>query len=112
MNTELSFLMDLFLDEELPKGIKVKIKDRIREVEESFKAPQQAIQPAFAPLQSENTVIAKQQPSMQRLMANNPDLIPKPPVPVTPAAAQALAYRQSLMESKGQESGRKAPRKI
>ena len=121
MNTELSFLMELFLDDELPKTTRAKIKDRIKEVEASLapKQPQMFV-PAgmktFPPSQPmEETIIARQAPSMQRLMQNNPDLIPKPPVPVTPAAAQALVARQALINgamSEKPEPGRKSPRKI
>lgn len=59
--------------------------------------------------------IAQQAPSMQRIMAQNPDLIPAPPKPKTPAAAAALAARQNLINGAGNEKpeeGRRAPRKI
>ena len=105
MKTERVFLMELFLDDKLPKEIKVKIKDRFQELEE---APARAEQWNLnRPAQNHVTAlgndispgVATQSPSMQRLMAQNPDLIPKPPVPTTPAAAQALAQRAELMNS-------------
>lgn len=43
-------------------------------------------------------IISQQSPSMQRLMEKNPDLIPRPPVPVTPAAAMALQDRQNMIK--------------
>lgn len=118
MTTELIFLMELFLDEELPKTIKLKIKNRVQEMSESLTRP--AYIPATAtitgaPLQFDNPVIAKQSPSMQRLMMNNPDLVPKPPAPTSPAAAQALAARQALINGAANEkpeNGRNGPRKI
>lgn len=110
MKTERVFLMELFLDDELPKKIKERIKDRFQEMEE----PQIVVtQPRM--VVSNDTSISNQSPSMQRLMANNPDLIPKPPVPATPAAAQALAARQALLQNatnEKPESGRRSPRKI
>jgi hypothetical protein len=67
-------------------------------------------------LQSEmDPVIASQSPSMQRIMQQNPDLIPRVAPPVTPAAAQALAARQALIMSAGKEKpedGRTSKRKM
>lgn len=126
MNTELGFLMELFLDDELPKTTRAKIKDRIKEVEASL-APKHFVPEEFRHFETttaaksaglpptEGSIIARQAPSMQRLMQNNPDLIPRPPIPVTPAAAQALAARQALINgamSEKPEPGRKSPRKI
>lgn len=123
MNTELSFLMELFLDDELPKTTRAKIKDRIKEVEASLiPRPEPIYMKTTSGLTAENIiggnvnpVVSRQAPSMQRLMQNNPDLVPKPPVPVTPAAAQALVARQALINgamSEKPEPGRKSPRKI
>lgn len=113
MKTERVFLMELFLDDELPKNIRLKIKDRFQEMEEqplvatraNGRNPDGGV---FLPAPM------NQAPSMQRIMADNQDLIPKPPVPVTPAAAQALAARQALLNSAGKEKpeeGRRSPRK-
>lgn len=61
-------------------------------------------------------IVAQQSPSMQRLMAQNPDLIPKPPVPATPQAAEALQKRQKLisdrMNGTDTEGKRGSPRKF
>lgn len=116
--TELTFLMELFLEDELPKPIKKKIVERIREVEKTFEerdVPRNAaIRPVYSPA-PQGEEFANQAPSMQRIMQQNPELIPKPPVPVTPAAAQALAARQALLMSAGMEKpepGRNSKRKM
>lgn len=114
MQSELSFLMDLFLDEELPKNIKIKIKERIKEVENHLMMPIQVGLGARLPI-PQSAQVTDQAPSMQRLMQANPDLIPKTPEPVTAAAAQALAQRQSMINDAlkaGPESGRKSARKF
>ena len=103
--------MELFLIDEIPKNIKNMIKDRFQEMDE----PQEniAIRRINNPMETD-LVALHQAPSMQRLMQQNPDLIPKPPQPVTPAAAQALAARQALLNSAGSEkpeNGRRSPRK-
>ena len=123
MNTELGFLMDLFLDDEVPKNIKKKIAERIKEVEQSFASASvsrgtfslpaaDSVHPGFT---YGSAIVTTQVPSMQGIMQKHPDLIPKPPVPVTPAAAQALAERQALIlnaSNEKPEDGRKSPRKI
>lgn len=111
MKTERVFLMELFLDEELPKKIKLMIKDRFQEMEEkgfeigNARVYSQPVVQDFAP-------IANQSPSMQKIMASNPDLIPapKPPTPTTVAAAKALEERQNLINNaiKGKENGKSA----
>ena len=120
MKPEISFLMDLFLDEEVPAIIKKKLATRMREVEKSLvshPAPQRVHTSGFMTTKASSLppVVAAQSPSMQRLMQNNPDLIPKPPVPVTPEAAQALNARQKLILGSGNEKpeqGRTSPRKF
>jgi len=117
MKTERVFLMELFLDDELPKKIKNMIKDRFQELEEKPDYPTRGVTTSGYLTHSNNpvveTVVAQQSPSMQRLMQQNPDLIPKPPQPVTPAAAEALARRQALLNSAGkEEKGSTRPRKI
>jgi hypothetical protein len=116
MRTERVFLMELFLDDELPKNIKIKIKERFEEMEvdgPKFMRPDPNYEVRAFTGGAEHGAV--QSPSMQRLMNQNPDLIPKPPQPVTPAAAQALAQRQALLNSAGKEKpegGRTSPRKI
>lgn len=109
MISELSFLLELILDEATPQPIKTKLVRRVKEVEKNYtthipNVPQnvpRAIPKAAAPL------VAAQSPSMQRLMENNPDLIPQAvaaptaaPVPVTPQAAQALQARNQMLFNK------------
>ncbi len=111
MRTERTFLMELFLDDDLPKPIKIKIKERFEEME-AVPVHTSGYMTTRGP--ELTTAASNQSPSMQRIMQQNPDLI-RPPQPVTPAAAQALAKRQALLQSAGSEkpeSGRKAPRKI
>lgn len=115
MRTERTFLMELFLDDDMPKPIKIKIKERFEELEDNatnFTPPHLTRGHAVA---TTDAAIVGQSPSMQRLMQQNPDLIPRPPTPVTPAAAQALAARQALINSAGNEkpeNGRRGPRKV
>ncbi len=116
--TELTFLMELFLEDEMPKEIKKKIVHRLRDVEaemgQAF-APQQTRGVAPLPIHQADNAFAGQAPSMQRLMQQNPDIIPKPPQPITQAAAQALAARQALLNGAANEKpepGRNSKRKI
>lgn len=110
--TELGFLMDLFLDDEVPKAIKIKIAGRMKEIESiprqivSRGTGSNSIDPHF--------LVPVQAPSMQRLIQNNPDLV-KPPTPVTQAAALALQERQEAILNAGKEKpdkGRTSPRKF
>ena len=133
MNTELTFLMELFLEDEMPKEFKQKIKERIKEVEVSLTTIPMGGQHAILSAQHQTAAFnrginemaqnyaANQAPSMQRIMEANPDLVvPRGPVvqapqPVTPAAAQALAARAKLIHNslnEKPEEGRKSPRKF
>lgn len=107
--------MEAFLEEDT-KTLRVKIKDRMAEVTENLTqshVPRGSYivegSPATTP------ITQTQSPSMQRIMSQNPDIIPKPPQPVSAAAAQALAARQALMLSAANEkpeAGRVSKRKI
>lgn len=125
MKSSLSFLIDLALelvsDKELPTTLKTKyvakVSARIREEEKNYSVTPQATVPrGTKPIPaSQAPIVAVQSPSMQALMAQNPDLIPKPPVPVTAVAAKALADRQALILGAANEKpgeGRKSPRKF
>lgn len=116
MKSELSFLLELILDEETTKIMKAKLVKRVQEVEKNYTTqPQQNIPRGTRAAVSSNPVVAAQSPSMQRLMAENPDLVPKPAQPVTSAAAQALAQRQAsigISISGKEEKGRTSPRKF
>lgn len=118
MISEIAWLMEAFLEEDY-KTLRKKIQKRMAEVTESYSIPQIGSArpqhtPNVVPL-SQDPIIAKQSPSMQRIMMENPELIPKIAPPVTPAAAAALQARQALIQKsvKGEaEPGRKSPRKF
>lgn len=118
--TELTFLTNLFLDDECPMPIKKMVAKRIKEVEQTLlESPGIRLAPhqnRSANLSiPKDPIVAAQSPSMQRMMAANPDLIPKVPEPITPAAAAALASRAAVLAGAGKErpeSGRISPRKI
>lgn len=100
--TELTFLMELFLEDEMPKEIKKKIVQRLRDVEAKLEqaiAPQQVRGITPFPINQTDNSLAGQAPSMQRLMQQHPDIVAKPQ-PVTPAAAQALMNRQAMIDAK------------
>lgn len=120
MKSELTFLTDLFLSEEVPAPIKKIIALRIRDVEK-FLTTQPVVSRGtattiqMAPTPHGAIPVAQQQPSMQRIMERNPDLIPTTAVPSTPAAAAALAARTALLNNRNKEKpdeGRNGPRKI
>lgn len=112
MKSELSFLMDLFLNDDVQAPIKKLVADRIREVESALNcAPQQAagiVRSAAAPT-------SLQSPSMQRIMAAHPDVPINAVEPSTPAAAAALQQRAAIINARGNEkpeAGRSNPRKF
>ena len=130
MKSELSFLTDLFLNDEVPSPIKKIIAVRIKEVEKELTQPTVS---RGTPLVVGTTGVFNglsdgrdqfgsggggppvQAPSMLKIMAQHPDLIPQPPQPKTAAAAMALQERQKLINGAGKEkpeSGRTAPRKL
>lgn len=109
MRSERVFLMELFLEEKLPKEIKIMIKNRFQELED---VPARQITLTASQVGPSSDVVAAQSPSMQRMMMQNPDLVPKIAAPVTPAAAQALAARHALLnQGEKPEKGRSSPRK-
>lgn len=114
MKSELSFLLELALDDAIPKEVKSRVVARIRDVERNYTQVTEVhkITPRKPNYQVSTTTI--QAPSMERIMEQNPDLIQKTPTPVTPQAAEALAYRQRLLAGAAKEKpegGRTAPRK-
>lgn len=119
MKHEIAFLMELFLEED-PKKFKTMIKNRMDAVTNHLTKPTVVVPPLAPQLAPQyepdaERVIRAQSPSMQRIMANNPDLIPKVAPPVTPAAAAALAAREALIMGAGKdkpEKGRTGPRKM
>lgn len=120
MVSERTFLMKLFLAKNLDEMREMCVK-RSEELDEM---PMQQIAtrvPVYAPQMSvpttdTNNSMAQQSPSMQRIMAQNPDLIPAPKavIPATPAAAQALADRQRVINERinPKEEKRTSPRKF
>jgi hypothetical protein len=112
VKSELSFLMDLFLSDEVPTPIKKQVADRIRDVEGTL-TPQPMtgiVRPGPAGIPSQ------QSPSMQRIMAAHPDVqIVTAVEPQTPAAAEALAKRANIINARANEKpepGRTSPRKF
>jgi hypothetical protein len=102
--TELGFLLELLLDDVCPKELKIKIKDRIKEVE-------QQLQPIKA--QASRPKATDQAPSTQRILDEAPLQVEH--IAQTPAAAQALASRQAAIAqamSNVPEKGRTSPRKF
>jgi hypothetical protein len=113
MKSELSFLMDLFLNDEVPSPIKKQVADRIREVEEALIKPPVTVNTHFVPRETTHGVV--QSASMQRIIEAHPDVPVVQAIPVTPAAAQALAARQAAINSgmkEKPEPGRTSPRKF
>jgi len=116
MVSERTFLMKIFARKDATDEMREMIITRCEELDEAV--PQQTVSRGTPMMTEYGTLTAQSQaPSMQRLMAQNPDLVPRPqpPVPATPAAAQALAARQALLNSAGvekPENGRRSPRKI
>lgn len=112
MKSELSFLLELILDEQVPQPVKARLVRRVQEVEKNYTAqPTQTVSRKI----TNNPVVAAQSPSMQRVMEQNPDLIPKAPIPENAATAAALQQRQAMINvalSGKEEKGRTAPRKF
>lgn len=108
--TELTFLVELLLNHKLQKPTRDAIATRLKEVEEAIASlPPQAHHRPMPQLPGMNG----QSPSMQAIMARNPDLVPA--VAQTPAAAAALTARQeavSISLSGKPEKGRTSPRKF
>jgi hypothetical protein len=127
MRSELSFLVDLFLREEVPASLKKELAERLKEIEAQMEAIAQPriTVPRGTPLkeieaqmeaiaQSRITVprgtpqpvivdaslppnAVQQSPSMQRLMQQHPDVPVVIAQPTTPAAAMALQQRAELL---------------
>lgn len=123
--TELSFLINLLLNDKLPAEIKLTVAERIKEVEMKLQAPSY-----FAPIQAPTHYIparTAQAPSTQKILdqmsgdshspypAAQEFVAPTPPEATTLAAAQALASRNNAIQqavSGRQDPGRKSPRKF
>ena len=96
---ELSFLVILLTKHTLDDETKEAVAARLIDISASFSNPTQAPMAIPAPA----AMLASQVPSMQAIMARNPDLVTAPkPVAVeniaqTPATAAALASRSAAM---------------
>jgi hypothetical protein len=113
LKSELSFLMDLFLNDEVPSAIKKQVADRIREVEEVLTTIPPLARPLFN-VPHETNSAPVQAASMQRIMEAHPDVPVNQAVPATPAAAAALQQRAALISQSMKEKpemGRTSPRK-
>lgn len=112
MKSELSFLLELVLDDSIPKPIKTRLVARVRDVEKNYSG---STQPVVSRGTKAAPIVAAQSPSMQKIMEQNQDLIPKVAPPVTAAAAQALAARNALLftaDKDKPEPGMTSKRKI
>jgi hypothetical protein len=119
METELDFLLKILLDFKISKELKTLLQHRIKEVQTRPTIVHQAPAPIPAPhvgARPNRPAPTAQQPSTAKILQENPDLIPEGEtlevvptpevIPVnqiaqTPAAAQALAQRQQMMNNRG-----------
>ncbi len=110
--TELSFLIELLLNHDLPKATKDLIASRIKEVESKLTAPSQSIYGPAPTLPTYQVTGPKQAPSTLAAMARHGDFVAPPimppieePQPVavvaqTPQTAAAMNSRnQAIAES-------------
>lgn len=120
MKTELSFLMDLFLNEEVAAPIKKLVADRIREVEGMLVpivVPRGTLagHPLTVAEIAAGAPLPQQSPSMLRIMQQHPEVPVVVAQPQTPAAAAALQQRADIIRSgmkEKPEAGRTGPRKF
>jgi hypothetical protein len=105
MVSDIVFLIRLAKHKDMPEKFTDMILKRIDELEKNYSTVPQAVVSRGTPQRVAGLppAVAVQSPSMQRLMEQNPDLIPKPPVPVTGAAAMALNDRQKMLNKKMNE---------
>lgn len=85
MQTELTFLISLLLNDELPKNIKELVAERIKQVEANYTTPKYTVEPSAGGTGGMGTIV-------------NGNVIPTS-VPQTQAAAQALAARQAALDA-------------
>ena len=115
--TELDFLLEIILNHKIPKATKDLLQARIKEVQaQPTPIPRQLVNGVPRSSQPTRPSPTAQQPSTAKILQENPDLIPEGEtlevvptpevIPVnqiaqTPAAAQALAQRQQMMNNRG-----------
>lgn len=124
MMTELSFLIDLLLNEKLSKSAKEKVRERVSEVEKVFASATQFVRAPNPPPpppsvingapQAPSTVAAMQR---QALVEGSAGVLSTLPVVVaaTPQATQAVQSRDTAINqalSGKPEPGRTSPRKF
>lgn len=96
--TELTFLIDLLLNHKLPKATKDAVAARVIDVEKLL-----ATIPPTYPNRPMPNVNSNQAPSMQAIMARNPDLaIASEPVAVIAQTPQAVAAMNSRAAAIGE----------
>lgn len=133
MKTELTFLVELFLDDDLPKPIKDRLRARIEEVEKALTepkvqnpqaltfSPQQPIIIPAGPKQAPSTLAAMARHAGLDVVPPSPPPAPEPVAQVaqTGATAAAMAQRANAIAGslgsgpfKGKPGdGRTSPRK-
>lgn len=129
--TELSFLLELLLEHKLQKTVQLRIKDRIKELEErasSVVTPRMAgmtmkeyLPPALA-MQSPSTIanmikdgFSPMGPAVSSALGDAPEQTTTGGAIVSPVAAMAVQSRQEAIRiatSGKEEKGRTSPRKF
>lgn len=114
--TELGFLLELFLNPKLPRGIKTLVAERIKIVENNgggFRAPAPSV------IRGVGDPRTLQAASTQAILDRNPDLaavvVPVEHIAQTPAAVAAINSRQQAITqgmSGKPEKGQTSPRKF
>lgn len=113
--TELGFLLDLLLEhDELPKDIRLKIKDRIKEIEVKPEIRATPFSPYVNNIGPVPPHLAGQAPStIKNFLKEEPTPTQASPVVTSPVVAQALQSRQAaIQESFSGKKGRTSPRKF
>lgn len=107
--SELSFLIQLLLNDDVPVKVKLLLADRIKEVEANLTVRPVAPQPAARPapqMQAASTLAALERHGMIDMAVGSAGALPVPieQIAQTPAAAAALAQRNAIMQ--GAASGK------
>lgn len=100
MMTELSFLIELLLNHDLPKVTKDLVADRIRTVEQNFVTPPS--RPIDIPLHFNQTGIPQASSTLANMMKHGDTstaVVPVEQIAQTPAAAAGMINRQAQMNA-------------
>ncbi len=118
--SEISFLLDLLLNEKLSKSVKQKITDRVKEIEAAWaKLPLMAPPPRpIVGAQSPSTIAALERQAAEGLLPP----VPMPEVPAAPGVVAVTPQTVAAVNSRTQainqalsgkaEPGRTSPRKF